>query len=59
MKITLRIFLGAKKYWMYLIMALIALIISTVAGFYAPWALRELTSIATEGHPNFASKAFN
>lgn len=59
MKIALRIFLGAKKYWMYLIMALIALVISTIAGFYAPWALRELTSIATEGHPDFATKAFH
>ncbi|MBU5675925.1 ABC transporter ATP-binding protein/permease [Alkaliphilus sp. MSJ-5] len=59
MKIALRIFLGAKKYWMYLIMALIALVISTIAGFYTPWALRELTSIATEGHPDFATKAFN
>lgn len=59
MKVMLRVFLEAKKYWFYLIMALVALIISTIAGFYAPWALRELTSIAMEGHPDFASKAFS
>ena len=46
MKTTLRIFMGARKYWIYLILALIAVIISTIAGFYNPWALRELTSIA-------------
>ena len=59
MKTALRIFIGAKKYWSYLILALISLIVSTIAGFYAPWALRELTSIATEGHSDFAAGAFN
>lgn len=59
MKTSLRIFMDAKKYWSYLILALISLVISTIAGFYAPWALRELTSIATDGHANFAAEAFN
>lgn len=59
MRTTLRIFIEAKKYWMYLIIALISLVISTVAGFYAPWALRELTSIAAEGYSDFAARAFN
>lgn len=57
MRTTLRIFMGAKKYWGYLILALIAVIISTVAGFYNPWALRELTSLATEGSSNFGAQS--
>ncbi|SHI58851.1 ABC transporter ATP-binding protein [Clostridium intestinale] len=57
MKTTLRIFMGAKKYWCYLILALIAVIVSTVAGFYNPWALRELTSLATEGSSNFGAQS--
>lgn len=57
MKTTLRIFMGAKKYWGYLIVALIAVIVSTIAGFYNPWALRELTSIATEGNSDFGAQS--
>lgn len=57
MKTTLRIFMGAKKYWGYLILALIAVIVSTIAGFYNPWALRELTSIATEGSQDFGAQS--
>jgi len=57
MRTTLRIFMGARKYWIYLILALIAVIISTIAGFYNPWALRELTSIATEGSADFGAQS--
>ncbi|WP_315110863.1 ABC transporter ATP-binding protein [Clostridium intestinale] len=57
MKTTLRVFIGAKKYWVYLILALIAVIISTIAGFYNPWALRELTSLATEGSSDFGAQS--
>ncbi|WP_434303458.1 ABC transporter ATP-binding protein [Clostridium botulinum] len=57
MRTTLRIFIGARRYWIYLILALIAVIISTIAGFYNPWALRELTSIATEGSANFGQQS--
>jgi ATP-binding cassette subfamily B protein len=47
----------ARKYWLYLIIAFFSLVISTIAGFYTPWALRELTSLATEGSTNFAAEA--
>ncbi|AUN01968.1 ABC transporter ATP-binding protein [Clostridium botulinum] len=57
MRTTLRIFIGARRYWIHLILALIAVIISTIAGFYNPWALRELTSIATEGSANFGGQS--
>ncbi|MFT4146124.1 MAG: ABC transporter ATP-binding protein [Mobilitalea sp.] len=54
-----RIFKEAKKYWLFFAIAFFALIISTVAGFYMPWALRELTALATEGiaGADFAVKA--
>jgi ABC-type multidrug transport system fused ATPase/permease subunit len=57
MSTTLRIFIGARKYWIYLSLALIAVVISTIAGFYNPWALRELTSIATEGSTHFGAQS--
>ncbi|WP_099205381.1 ABC transporter ATP-binding protein [Scatolibacter rhodanostii] len=57
MKTALRVFKEAKKYWLHLMIAFLALIVSTVAGFYTPWALRELTSLATEGSQNFASES--
>lgn len=57
MRTTLRIFMGARKYWLYLILALVAVITSTIAGFYSPWALRELTSIATEGSSDFGAQS--
>ncbi len=57
MKIALRIFCEAKKYRIYLVVAFFALVVSTVAGFYTPWALRELTSLATEGRGDFGTEA--
>lgn len=57
MKTTFRIFKEAKKYWGHFIVAFFALVISTVAGFYTPWALRELTALATNDSVNFASEA--
>lgn len=57
MKTSFRILKEARKYWLYLIIAFISLVISTVAGFYTPWALRELTSLATDGSSNFAVEA--
>lgn len=57
MKTDLRVFKEARKYWIYLLIAFFSLVISTIAGFYAPWALRELTSLATQGTTNFAKAA--
>lgn len=57
MKTAFRIFKEAKKYRIYLVLALLALVVSTAAGFYAPWALRELTNLATSGTEDFAAQA--
>jgi len=57
MRTALRIFRETKRYRIHLIFALFALVVSTAAGFYAPWALRELTALATGGIGNFQAQA--
>lgn len=49
MKTIFRIFKEARKYWLLFALAFFAIFISTIAGFYMPWALRELTALATNG----------
>lgn len=56
MKTALRIFREARTYWIYLTLALLSLVVSTLAGFYTPWALRELTALATEGSADFQAQ---
>lgn len=57
MKTTLCILRGAKKYWLSLAAGFVGVVISTLAGFYAPWALRELTNLAMAGGQDFAGQA--
>ena len=57
MRTVWQVLKGAKKYWWCFALALAGVAISTIAGFYTPWALRELTSLATEGSDNFAMEA--
>lgn len=57
MRTAIRVLLEAKKYWPYLAIAFIALIVSTIGGFYMPWALRELTQYATESEGNYVVDA--
>lgn len=56
MKAAHRVFVEAKKYWWCFFVAFFSLIISTISGFYMPWALRELTSLATNGFMDFNSE---
>ncbi len=55
MKTTFRVLREARKYWG--IIAFLALAASSVVEFYVPWALRELTALATDGSANFAAEA--
>ncbi|MGE7114306.1 ABC transporter ATP-binding protein [Lysinibacillus sp. NPDC047702] len=57
MKIAWRILYSAKRYWLQLSLGLLGVVVATISGFYLPWALRELTSLATEGSENFATEA--
>lgn len=57
MNTVFRIFKEARRYWLYFFAAFLALWVSTIAGFYTPWALRNLTSLATDGSVDFAAQA--
>lgn len=59
MKTCIRIIKDAKPQMIFLILGLFASAIATVASFYMPWAIRELTSLATQGVANFAQSAFH
>lgn len=55
----MRVILDAKKYWGFLILAVIAILISTLAQLYAPWAVRKIIALATSGHPEIAAKSLD
>ncbi|TWH57124.1 ATP-binding cassette subfamily B protein [Desulfitobacterium sp. LBE] len=57
MKIAFRVLKGAKAYWLHLIVGFIGIVVSTLAGFYSPWALRDLTELATGNSGDFAAQA--
>lgn len=57
MKVCIRVILGAKKYWGYLILSMISIILLTLTQLYAPWVIKELTVLATKGDPELATKA--
>ncbi len=57
MRTIFRIFKDAKKYWLQLSLGFFSLIIATVAGFYTPWAMRELTNLALGNSADFAGEA--
>jgi len=59
MKTAWRILVGARKYWIQLGIGFLGVVIATLSGFYLPWALRELTLLATEGSTNFAKEALH
>lgn len=57
MKTAWHVLLGARKYWLQLGIGFAGVVLSTIAGFYLPWALRSLTQLATEGSSQFAAEA--
>ncbi len=59
MKTTLRVLREAKSYHILLLLAFAATVVSTLAGLYTPWALRELTNLAISGQENVARKALH
>lgn len=59
MKIILRVLKGTKKYYFFLIVGFIATVISTLAGLYAPWALRQLTTIVVSGEGDVAKQTMH
>lgn len=57
MNVCLRVLKGAKKYWIYIFVGMISVIISTLLQLYSPWVIRELTALATNGDSEIASKS--
>ena len=57
MKLMLQIIKAARKYWIYLIVALLAIVGMTIAQLYAPLVVRELTNMAVDRDPRLADEA--
>ncbi len=57
MKNLIRIIKYARKYWGYLIAAMISLVVLTATQLYTPWAVRSLVSLVTNKDPDLAVKA--
>ncbi len=47
----------ARKYWIYLIASMIALIVLTATQLFTPWVVRELVAMVTREDPQLGSKA--
>ena len=57
MKLMLQIVKSARKYWIYLIISLLAIIGMTAAQLYAPQVVRQLTNMAVDADPRLADEA--
>ncbi|MCL2057253.1 MAG: ABC transporter ATP-binding protein/permease [Oscillospiraceae bacterium] len=57
MKICLRLLKKARKYWVWLILAMLSFAGLTATQLYAPLVVRELTRMATEGDPEIAARS--
>ncbi|MDF2879157.1 MAG: transporter permease, partial [Clostridia bacterium] len=57
MEICLRVLKEARKYWGYIFIGMISVVISTSVQLYSPWVLREITELATKGDPEIAQKS--
>lgn len=59
MKIILKVLKGAKPYWHYSLMGVLAVIVSTAANLYSPWAMQKLTELITSQDPELAQKSMH
>ena len=57
MKLMIQIVKAARKYWVYLIISLLAIIGMTAAQLYAPQVVRQLTDMAVNADPRLADEA--
>ena len=57
MKLMVQIVKAARKYWIYLIISLVAIIGMTITQLYAPLVVRELTNMAVNQDPRLADEA--
>ena len=57
MRLMFKLVKSARKYWIYLIIALIAIVGMTAAQLYAPLVVRQLTDMAINADPRLAEEA--
>lgn len=59
MNIILRVLKGSMQYWQCIFIGVLAVIISTAASLYAPWAMQKLTELITSQDPELAAKSLH
>jgi len=57
MKLMIRIVKSARSYWIYLVIAMLAIVGATAAQLYAPLVVRSLTDMAVNADPRLADEA--
>jgi len=57
MKLMIQLVKASRKYWVYLIVALLAIVGMTAAQLYAPLVVRSLTEMAVDTDPRLADEA--
>ena len=57
MNLMLRVVKAARKYWIFLIVSLLAIVGQTAASLYAPQVVRQLTTMAQNADPRLADEA--
>ncbi len=59
MNIILRVLRGAMQYWQSIFIGVLAVLVSTAASLYAPWAMQKLTELITSQDPDLAAKSLH
>ncbi|WP_312198009.1 ABC transporter ATP-binding protein [Anaerospora hongkongensis] len=59
MKIILRVLRDSLCYWQYTLIGVLAVLVSTAASLYAPWAMQKLTELITSQDPELAQKSLH
>jgi len=57
MKLMFKLVKAARKYWIYLVISLLAIVGMTAAQLYAPLVVRQLTDMAVNADPRLAEEA--
>lgn len=58
MNTCIKVIKDAKKYWIYILIGMLAVSISTILQLYSPWVLKEFTELATNGDKDIVKKSF-
>lgn len=59
MQVILRLLQSARKYWKYLMISMVALLVLTATQLYTPWIIRDLITLVTNQDPLLGEKALH